>query len=157
VGAHAMPASERPGPGALFTFVVGVVMCYAVMQNRIRLLFPNTCFFVHRGQHFGPAFTWARFDRVVQPLYDNAFLGAVKFPRVRRPWLATVQLSYRVLQNPVVAPVFVSWAWFISRLSPEHPLRRHAQRQLYWIMNWACLLDGSAFWWADIRSPFPLI
>jgi putative membrane protein len=78
-----------------------------------------------------------------------------KIPQGARPWLAPVQLSYRVLQNPVVAPVlFVGLVYFW--LSPGIHFDAMLSRQLYWIMNWSMLLDGLLFWWLifDPRSPY---
>ena len=43
-----MPDSERPGPGRIVTFVVGVMLCYAVMQTAFDY-YSQYMFFVHRG------------------------------------------------------------------------------------------------------------
>jgi putative membrane protein len=148
-----MPASERPGPGRVVTFVVGVVMCYAVMQTAFDY-YSQYMFFVHRGQHLilhhlGPVLI-----ALSNPLPIMRFWGC-KIPRSARPWLAPVRLSYRVLQHPVVAPVlFVGLVYFW--LSPGIHFDAMLSRQLYWIMNWSMLLDGLLFWWLifDPRSPY---
>jgi len=61
---YAMPANaSAPAPGAIVTFVVGVVMCYALMQTAFELtITQNTMFFVSPRpgtwslHHVGPGF-----------------------------------------------------------------------------------------------------
>ncbi len=45
-----MPEQDRPGPGRIVTFTLGVMLCYAVMQTRFDY-YSQYMFFVHRGQH----------------------------------------------------------------------------------------------------------
>lgn len=45
-----MPAADRPGPIRIVTFVLGVMLCYTVMQTRFDY-YSQYMFFVHRGQH----------------------------------------------------------------------------------------------------------
>jgi len=63
-----------------------------------------------------------------------------KIPQGARPWLANRAAEfYRVLQNPVVAPVlFVAWVYSGCRpASSFAPMLKCGQ--LYWIMTGACL------------------
>jgi putative membrane protein len=147
-----MPDSDRPGPVRIVTFVVGVMLCYGVMQTAFDY-YSQYMFFVHRGQHLilhhlGPVLI-----ALSNPLPVMRFWGR-KIPRRTLPWLAPVRISYRVLQNPVVAPVlFVGLIYFW--LSPAIHFDAMLSRQLYWVMNWSMLLDGLLFWWLifDPRSP----
>lgn len=147
-----MPASERPGPGRVFTFVIGVVLCYAVMQTAFDY-YSQYMFFVHRGQHLVLHHLGPFLIALSNPLPVMRFWGE-KIPQAARPWLAPVRLAYRIVQHPAVAPVLFAglvyfWLW------PGIHFNAMLSRKLYWVMNWSMLLDGLLFWWLifDPRSP----
>ena len=147
-----MPESDRPGPGRIITFVLGVMLCYGVMQTRFDY-YSQYMFFVHRGQHLilhhlGPVLI-----ALSNPLPVIRFWYQ-RIPPLVRHWLKPLSWAYRVLQQPVIASVlFVGLIYFW--LWPPIHFDAMLSRQLYWVMNWSMLLDGLLFWWLifDPRSP----
>ncbi|PPK50388.1 cytochrome c oxidase assembly protein [Marinobacter persicus] len=147
-----MPAHERPGPGKVVTFVIGVLLCYGVMQTRFDY-YSQYMFFVHRGQHLilhhlGP-FLIALSNPLPVLRFWHRTLGLAS-----KPWLRPLAWLYRVLQQPVIATVlFVGLIYFW--LWPTVHFDAMLSRDLYWLMNWSMLLDGLLFWWLilDPRSP----
>ena len=147
-----MPEHERPGPGRVVTFVIGVLLCYGVMQTRFDY-YSQYMFFVHRGQHLvlhhlGP-FLIALSNPLPVLRFWHRALGLSQ-----RAWLRPVAWLYRGLQQPIIAPVlFVGLIYFW--LWPAVHFDAMLSRDLYWLMNWSMLLDGLLFWWLifDPRSP----
>jgi len=152
VGVLRMPESDRPGPRRVLLFVVGVMLCYGVMQTRFDY-YSQYMFFVHRGQHLilhhiGPILiALSNPLPVMQFWYDRIKPGA-------RRWLMPLGLVYRGLQQPLIASfLFVGLIYFW--LWPSIHFDAMLSRQLYWVMNWSMLLDGLLFWWLifDPRPP----
>jgi len=147
-----MSEALRPGPLRITTFVVGVLVCYGVMQTRFDY-YSQYMFFVHRGQHLILHHLGPFLIALSNPLPVLRFWHQQLSPRVRH-WLQPLGLLYRILQQPVIAAVlFVGLIYFW--LWPAIHFDAMLSRDLYWLMNWSMLLDGLLFWWLifDPRSP----
>ncbi|HEY9119790.1 MAG TPA: cytochrome c oxidase assembly protein [Marinobacter sp.] len=147
-----MPEEERPGSGRILVFVIGVLMCYAVMQTRFDY-YSQYMFFVHRGQHLILHHLGPILIALSNPLPVMRFLYSRIKPDIRRT-LAPLGWIYRFLQHPAIASfLFVGLIYFW--LWPPIHFDAMLSRDLYWIMNWSMLLDGLLFWWLifDPRSP----
>ncbi|HKK55257.1 cytochrome c oxidase assembly protein [Marinobacter sp.] len=148
----AMPAADRPGSGRIFTFTLGVLLCYAVMQTRFDY-YSQYMFFVHRGQHLILHHLGPILIALSNPLPVMQFLYR-QMPKPVLPYLAPLGWAYRVLQQPAIASLLFFgliyfWLW------PSIHFDAMLSRDLYWVMNWSMLLDGLLFWWLifDPRSP----
>ena len=147
-----MPRSERPGPVAVPVFLLGLVLCYVVMQTRFDY-YSQYMFFVHRGQHLILHHLGPFLIALSNPLPVMRFWYRQLKPEVLR-LLAPLGWIYRVLQQPFIASfLFVGLIYFW--LYPPIHFNAMLSRDLYWIMNWSMLLDGLLFWWLifDSRSP----
>ncbi|MDY6816675.1 MAG: cytochrome c oxidase assembly protein [Pseudomonadota bacterium] len=147
-----MAPGQRPGSVRIVTFVVGVLLCYGVMQTRFDY-YSQYMFFVHRGQHLILHHLGPFLIALSNPLPIFRFWHERMGPTLRS-WLRPPGRVYRILQQPVIAAVlFVGlicfWLW------PPIHFDAMLSRQLYWTMNWSMLLDGLLFWWLmfDPRSP----
>lgn len=144
----AREAGVRVGPGRRVAFLAGLALCYAVLHTRIDY-YAQYVFFIHRLQHL-----------VLH--HAGPFLIALSVPwpvlglglpdNLRERWLrplwrhAVVQIPYRFVQHPVVAPVlFVGLIYFW--LTPEIHFDAMLSLPLYHVMNWSMLIDGLLFWW----------
>ncbi len=147
-----MPETERPGSGKIVTFVLGVLLCYGVMQTRFDY-YSQYMFFVHRAQHLVLHHLGPILIALSNPLPILRFWSR-RIPGPALPWLRPLGVAYRWLQHPVIAPVlFVGLIYFW--LWPPIHFDAMLSRSLYWVMNWSMLLDGLLFWWLifDPRSP----
>lgn len=129
-------------------FLLGLVLCYGVMQTRFDY-FAQYMFFMHRLQHLvlhhlGP------FLIALAAPWTVLGLGLPAGPRERwlkplwrHPW---TQGLYGFVQHPVIAPVlFVGLIFFW--LMPSIHFDAMLNLTLYHVMNWSMLLDGLLFWW----------
>jgi len=130
-----------------FSFTVGILSIYAVTQTHYDYL-AQYMFFTHRLQHLvlhhaGP------FLIVMAAPWRVLWAGAPRLPvpaPAARGGLVLVRGLYRVLQNPVVAPVlFVGLIYFW--LTPSIHFDAMLSRRLYDVMNWSMVIDGILFWW----------
>ncbi|MDY6798680.1 MAG: cytochrome c oxidase assembly protein [Pseudomonadota bacterium] len=147
-----MPRGERPGPVAAPVFLLGLVLCYAVMQTRFDY-YSQYMFFVHRGQHLILHHLGPFLIALSNPLPVMRFWYRQLSPGAAST-LAPLGWVYRVLQQPFIASLlFVGLIYFW--LYPPIHFNAMLSRNLYWIMNWSMLLDGLLFWWLifDSRSP----
>ncbi len=147
-----MPADERPGVLRIFTFLLGLGICYAVMQT-VFDYYSQYMFFVHRGQHLILHHLGPFLMALANPLPIIRFWNR-QIPDRVRPSLSPFGLIYRVLQQPFIAAfLFVGLIYFW--LWPSIHFDAMLSRDLYWVMNWSMLLDGMLFWWLifDPRSP----
>lgn len=147
-----MAPEQRPGSVRIVTFVVGVLLCYGVMQTRFDY-YSQYMFFVHRGQHLILHHLGPFLIALSNPLPIFRFWHERMGPTLRS-WLRPLGWVYRILQQPVIAAVlFVGLIYFW--LWPPIHFDAMLSRQLYWTMNWSMLLDGLLFWWLmfDPRSP----
>lgn len=152
-GLKALPAAERPGVLRVTTFVLGILLCYAVMHTRFDY-YSQYMFFVHRGQHLVLHHLGPMLIALSNPLPVLRYWGN-RIPAAASPYLAPLGWLYRVLQQPLIAAVlFVGLIYFW--LWPSMHFDAMLSRQLYWTMNWSMLLDGLLFWWLifDPRSPY---
>jgi putative membrane protein len=135
-------ADERPAFWRQVSFVLGVILLYAVLQTRIDY-YALHMFFVHRAQHF-----------VLH--HVGAFLVALGasgpvlwagMPSFLRPVIASspVKRTVDFIQHPAVAPVlFVGliYLWLV----PAIHTRVMLDARLYDIMNESMAVDGIFFW-----------
>jgi putative membrane protein len=142
IGLAKLAPSERPATWRRISFVVGVLMIYAVLQTHLDY-FAQHMFFVHRAQHF-----------VLHHL--GAFLVALGvpgraiwtgMPGFLRPLVASrpVRAIVDVIQHPAVAPLlFVGliYLWLIPAFHTRVMLDVH----LYNLMNISMAVDGIFFW-----------
>ncbi|WP_404369440.1 cytochrome c oxidase assembly protein [Marinobacter sp.] len=147
-----LPKSQKPGMMRVSAFLVGLGLCYAVMQTRFDY-FSQYMFFVHRGQHLVLHHLGPILIALSNPL------PVFRYWRSRSPdnllrLLAPLGSVYRFLQQPALAAfLFVGLIYFW--LWPPLHFDAMLSRNLYWVMNWSMLLDGLLFWWLmlDPRSP----
>ena len=152
VGLLRMPDEDRPGALRIFAFVLGVMICYGVMQTRFDY-YAQYMFFVHRGQHLILHHIGPILIAISNPLPIMRFWYAKMSPGLKNA-LRPVGWMYQVLQYPLIALIlFVGLIYFW--LWPSIHFDAMLSRQLYWVMNWSMLLDGLLFWWLifDPRSP----
>ena len=152
-GLKALPATERPGVLRIATFLLGLLLCYAVMHTRFDY-YSQYMFFVHRGQHLVLHHLGPMLIALSNPLPVLRYWGN-RIPPAMAPYLAPLGWIYRVLQKPLIAAfLFVGLIYFW--LWPSMHFDAMLSRQLYWTMNWSMLLDGLLFWWLifDPRSPY---
>lgn len=147
-----MPAADRPGSIRITTFVLGVMLCYAVMQTRFDY-YSQYMFFVHRGQHLILHHLGPLLIALSNPLPIVRYWYGFAGPGSRR-LLAPLGWLYRLLQQPAIAAFLFVGLIFFWLWPPIH-FDAMLSRQLYWLMNWSMLLDGLLFWWLilDSRSP----
>ena len=152
VGLLRMPDEDRPGALRIFAFVLGVMICYGVMQTRFHY-YAQYMFFVHRGQHLILHHIGPILIAISNPLPIMRFWYAKMSPGLKNA-LRPVGWMYQVLQYPLIALIlFVGLIYFW--LWPSIHFDAMLSRDLYWIMNWSMLLDGLLFWWLvfDPRPP----
>lgn len=152
VGLVRMPETDRPGSLRIVAFVLGVLLCYGVMQTRFDY-YAQYMFFVHRGQHLILHHIGPILIALSNPLPVMRFWHARISPAARHA-LRPLGWAYKGLQQPFVALfLFVGLIYFW--LLPSIHFDAMLSRDLYWIMNWSMLLDGLLFWWLifDPRPP----
>lgn len=138
----------RVGFWRAFTFFLGVALCYAVLQTYIDFLSQHM-FWIHRFQHLilhhiGPVLIVLAAPAPVL----RAGIPATLARRLRGgAWLRRpVQLCFRVLQHPLIAPtLFVGLIFFW--LTPSIHFTAMLDGRRYLLMNWSMLADGLLFWW----------
>lgn len=147
-----LPRNEAPGKLRVFTFLLGLALCYSVMQTRFDY-YSQYMFFIHRGQHLILHHLGPFLIALSNPLPILRYWYR-RIPPGALPWLAPVRWTYRVLQQPVIASVLFVGLIYLWLWPPIH-FDAMLSRQLYWVMNWSMLLDGLLFWWLilDPRSP----
>lgn len=132
-----------------FTFLLGVVLNYAVLQTYVDFLAQHM-FWIHRLQHLilhhvGPVLIVLAAPgpvlRAGTPARIARWLRSI--PRwVRRP----AQVLFRILQHPLIAPtLFVGLIFFW--LTPSIHFTAMLDTRRYLLMNWSMLVDGILFWW----------
>ncbi|WP_150910718.1 cytochrome c oxidase assembly protein [Marinobacter halotolerans] len=151
VGLLRMQDEDRPGALRIFAFVLGVMLCYAVMQTRFDY-YAQYMFFVHRGQHLILHHIGPILIALSNPLPVMQYWYRKMSPGLKSA-LRPVGWVYQVLQYPLMALfLFVGLIYFW--LYPPIHFDAMLSRDLYWVMNWSMLLDGLLFWWLifDPRS-----
>ena len=137
----------RVGFWRAFTFFLGVVLSYAMLQSYVDYLSAHM-FWVHRFQHLilhhiGPVLiVLAGPDRVLRAGIP-AGARNVRIPVwIRGPG----HLLLRLIQNPLIAPtLFVGLIFFW--LTPSIHFTAMIDTRRYDLMNWSMLADGLLFWW----------
>jgi putative membrane protein len=147
---------EHTGFGRTFSFYLGIILVYGVMQTYVDYLSQHM-FWVHRLQHM-ILHHLAPFLIVLA--YPHEILGRGLPRRWHDRFLLPlwnslpVRITYRFLQHPVVSPIlFVGLIMFW--LIPSIHFNAMLSATLYQVMNWSMLLDGLLFWWliVDNRPP----
>jgi putative membrane protein len=130
-----------------FIFFLGVALNYAVLQTYIDYLSQHM-FWIHRFQHLilhhiGPVLVVLATPEQVLGAGIPPGLRRVRVPAwIRRP----LQVFFRVMQNPIIAPtLFVGLIFFW--LTPPIHFTAMIDTRRYLLMNWSMLADGLLFWW----------
>ena len=139
--------ADRVGFWRPFIFFLGVALSYAMLQTYVDYL-SSHMFWIHRFQHLvlhhiGPVLiVLAAPDRVLRAGIP-AGVRRVPVPA----WIRTpIQLCFRVLQHPLIAPtLFVGLIFFW--LTPSIHFTAMIDTRRYDLMNWSMLADGLLFWW----------
>ncbi len=140
--------SQAVGYAPMLAFGVGLLLVYVVMHTYVDYLSQHMLW-IHRVQHLvlhhlGPFLMLLGMPWKVLPAGLPARLKTSLFGRLGRSRL--LRSVYRVLQNPVVAPLlFVGLIYFW--LTPGIHFGAMLSISRYQIMNWSMLLDGLLFWW----------
>jgi len=129
------------------SFYTGLISIYIVSHTYLDYL-SQYMFWVHRFQHLvlhhlAPLLMVLGGMELIRRALPNARDYWLSVPTILR---LPFELTYQLIQHPVVAPVvFVGliYLWLI----PEIHFAAMLSQQLYYIMNWSMLLDGILFWW----------
>jgi putative membrane protein len=139
--------ADRVGFWRAFTFLLGVALNYAMLQTYVDFLSAHM-FWIHRFQHLilhhiGPVLVVLAGPERVLRAGMPAGLRQVRIAAwIRRP----IQLFFRFLQHPVIAPtLFVGLIFFW--LTPSIHFTAMIDVRRYDLMNWSMLADGLLFWW----------
>lgn len=139
--------TDRVGFWPAFTFFLGIVLNYVVLQTYYDYLAQHM-FWIHRLQHLilhhiGPVLIVLAAPERVLRAGVPAGLGQVRIAAwIRRP----IQLFFRFLQHPLIAPtLFVGLIFFW--LTPSIHFTAMIDTRRYLMMNWSMLADGLLFWW----------
>jgi putative membrane protein len=149
-GLARMEAARRPAVWRRVSFVLGVMLLYAVTQTHIDF-FAQHLFFVHRAQHIvlhhlGP------FLVALGAADEGIWAGMPGYLR-RALRHRVFQRLLAIVQHPVIAPVlFVGLIYFW--LIPAIHFRAMIDARVYAVMNWSMAVDGLLFW-AMILDPRP--
>ncbi len=152
-GVARLPQSERPRLWRRISFVLGMVLIYAVLQTRYLYLAEHE-FFLNRIQHvvmhhLGPFLVALGLARMPLRKAIPAPIGRILFSERLRRVIAPIQ-------QPVVASLlFVGLVAFW--LIPAIHFRAMVSERLLWVMNWTMVLEGLLFWSLVLDPrPFPL-
>lgn len=136
------PAAERPSAFHHLSFFLGLAAIYAVLQTRFEYLAEHQ-FFYNRAQHVamhhvGPL--------LIALAWPGAMLGR-GMPRFLRKIIThpLILFPVRVLQQPVLAPVFFSGTFFFWLIPAVH-FDAMIDPHLYALMNWTMVVEGILFW-----------
>ncbi len=147
-------AGETAGFWRATAFLLSVLSIYLFMQTRLDY-WSQHMFWVHRLQHL--------FLHHLAPFLIALSAPVVVLRRGTPRWLREkfllplwhfplTRLTYRILQNPVVATVlFVGLIWFW--LMPSIHFQAMLSVERYKAMNWSMLIDGLLFWWLILGPP----
>jgi|SRR5579871_3187331 len=143
LGLARLSDASRPAVWRQVSFVLGVLLVYAVLQTHFDY-FAQHMFFIHRAQHFVLHHIGAFLIALGMP--GEAIRAGMPNLVRRRVFDATpVRKAVDVIQHPAVAPVlFVGliYLWLI----PAFHTRVMLDLDLYNVMNWSMAIDGIFFW-----------
>lgn len=137
----------RVGFWRIFVFFLGLALSYAMLQTYVDYLSAHM-FWVHRLQHLilhhiGPVLmVLSGPDRVLRAGIPPGLRRVRIAPWIGRP----IQILFRFVQHPVVAPVlFIGIIFFW--LTPSIHFTAMLDTRRFILMNWSMLADGLLFWW----------
>ncbi|MBI1394929.1 MAG: cytochrome c oxidase assembly protein [Betaproteobacteria bacterium] len=140
--------TDAPGFWRNTAFAIGLVSMYAFLQTHLDYLSQHM-FWIHRLQHLvlhhlGPFLIVMSAPQVTMRLGAPEWLRRyVLAPVWRNP---VTQAGYRLLQNPVIAPVLFT-GLIIFWLTPSIHFTAMLSLPRYNVMNWSMAIDGLLFWW----------
>ena len=152
-GVSLLPRSDRPHRWQQVSFVLGMVLIYAVLQTRYLYLAEHE-FFLNRIQHvamhhLGPFLVALGLARAPLRKGIPAPIARIIFSRAAQRLIAPVQQPF------VASLLFVGFVAFW--LIPGIHFRAMVSERLLWTMNWTMVLDGLLFWCLVLDPrPFPL-
>lgn len=128
-------------------FLTGVLLIYVSLQTYVDYLSQHM-FWVHRLQHLvlhhlGPfLIALAAPDRVLARGTPAWLLRPLRALFKAAP----IRLTYRLIQNPVIACVLFVGLIYVW-LTPA--IHFDAMLSIFWykVMNWSMVIDGLLFWW----------
>jgi len=141
-GVFLLPAAARPPRWRRVSFLLGMLVIYAVLQTRYLYLAEHE-FFLNRIQHvamhhLGPFL-------VALGIAGAPLRRGMPPPLVRVIESRIVRRLLAPIQQPFVASVlFVGL--FAFWLVPAIHFVAMISNRLFWIMNWTMVLDGLLFW-----------
>lgn len=145
---RAREKGSSPGFWRSTAFVVGLGTIYAFLQTHLDYLSQHM-FWIHRLQHLVLHHTGPFLIALAAPLETMA-LGTPYWLRHRLfvPLFHNplVLRLYRLVQNPIVAPLLFTGLigfWLI----PSIHFKAMLSLQRYDVMNWSMVVDGLLFWW----------
>jgi putative membrane protein len=137
----------RVGFWRAFTFFLGLALNYAMLQTYVDYLSAHM-FWIHRFQHLvlhhiGPVLmVLSGPDRILRAGIPPGLRRVRIAPWIGRP----IQILFRVVQHPLVAPVlFIGIIFFW--LTPSIHFTAMIDTRRFILMNWSMLADGLLFWW----------
>jgi putative membrane protein len=129
-------------------FFIGLAAIYAFLQTHLDYLSQHM-FWIHRLQHLVLHHAGPLLIALSAPIETmgrgtpNWLRRGIFVPLFRNPLTLTL---YRLIQNPVVAPLlFTGLIGFW--LMPSIHFKAMLSLERYNIMNWSMLIDGLLFWW----------
>jgi putative membrane protein len=132
----------RPPLWRSVSFVIGVLMIYAVLQTRIDY-YAQHLFFAHRWAHF-TLHHLAPFFIALGAGGPAIRAGMPQFLRPVLDWRPLTR-AMNFMQHPAVAPVLFTallYFWLIPAIHTYVML----DRDLYDLMNWTMAINGIFFW-----------
>jgi putative membrane protein len=150
-GFRRLPASVRPSPWRIGSFIAGLGAEFAVLQTHVDFLAQHM-FFIHRAAHFVllyPApmlIAWSASGPTIRA-------GMPAFPR---PAIEGLRTSWEFIRRPAIAPaLFIGLLYFW--LIPKIHTRAMLDGNLHDAMDWSIALSGLVFWSFVLdRSPATL-
>jgi len=133
---------ERQPLWRSISFVIGVLMIYAILQTRIDY-YAQHLFFAHRAAHF-TLHHLAPFFIALGASRPAIRAGMPQFLRRVLDWRPLTR-AVDFMQHPAVAPVLFTallYFWLIPSIHTYVML----DRDLYDVMNWSMAINGIFFW-----------
>jgi putative membrane protein len=136
------PAAERPIIFRHLSFFLGIGVIYAVLETRFEYLAEHQ-FFYNRAQHVAMHHVGPLLIALAWPGATLA-RGMPQFLRkaITHPFAV---FQVRVLQQPVLAPLFFSGTFFFWLIPAVH-FQAMIDPHLYALMNWSMVIEGILFW-----------
>jgi putative membrane protein len=141
-GVALMPANERPGIWRQASFVIGVLVIYAVLLTHFEYMAQHM-FFLNRLQHMAMHHLGPFLIALAWP--GEPLLRAMPTPLRRVVQSTAVGRVMHVVQQPIIAGALFVGLIFLWLIPSVH-FRAMIDPRLYTAMNWSMVIDGLLFW-----------